>query len=217
MGLVHNSLICGLNSIYLQAPHVKPKDQKQFCTYILRWHQLLTLHHRNEEADFFPAVEAMAGEKGIMEPNVEQHHAFGQGLDALFKYVTECQASTQTYDGARIVKMIDDFGPILVEHLGDEIPTIQGLRAYGAKMAELPKAFDEEGEKTMKALGLSGMCFFFANHNLHYENDLWLDFPPAPGVVKVACRYIFWWFHADVNKFGACDRKGHLKPLYALE
>ncbi len=72
----HNDMIQGLNSIYLQAPHVQTKDQRSFCSYIIRWHQLLHVHHSAEEAEFFPDVEAMAGERGIMEANVDQHHAF---------------------------------------------------------------------------------------------------------------------------------------------
>ena len=37
MVLVHNCIIRGLNSIYLQAPHVKPKDYKDFIGYSFCW------------------------------------------------------------------------------------------------------------------------------------------------------------------------------------
>ncbi|KAH7125976.1 hypothetical protein EDB81DRAFT_765066 [Dactylonectria macrodidyma] len=199
MGIIHNGMICGLNSIYLQAPYIKPADERTFCAYILKWHDFLRLHHDNEETDFFPSVESLAGER--------------EGLDAFSKFVKDCHSGKEKYDGRRIVELIDGFGTVLVEHLAGELPTLQGLRQYGDKMNTLPKVFDDEGEKTMKALGLSGMCFFFANHDLHYEEDLWAAFPPAPGIVKFLCRSIVWWFNKDLYKFGSCDRQGNLKPL----
>ncbi|KAH7136853.1 hypothetical protein B0J13DRAFT_479577 [Dactylonectria estremocensis] len=217
MGVIHNAIICGLNSIYLQAPYIKPADERTFCTYMLKWHEFLCLHHYNEETDFFPSIESLAGEKGLMDLNVQQHHAFHDGLDAFSAFVRDCQSGKEKYDGRRIVELIDSFGPVLVEHLAGELPTLQGLRKYGDKMNTLPKVFDDEGEKTMKALGLSGMYFFFANQDLHYEEDLWASFPPAPGIVKFLCRNVVWWFNTDLYKFGSCDRHGSIKPLYAAE
>jgi hypothetical protein len=41
MALVHNSIIRGLNSIYLQAPHVGPKDYKDFIAYCYCWYQYI--------------------------------------------------------------------------------------------------------------------------------------------------------------------------------
>ncbi len=67
MALVHNIVIRGLNSIYLQAPHIKPVDEKSFCRYIACWYTLLHGHHHGEETMFFPAVEEMTGVKGIMD------------------------------------------------------------------------------------------------------------------------------------------------------
>ena len=37
MALAHNGIIRGLNSIYLQAPHVKPEDKPDFVGYALTW------------------------------------------------------------------------------------------------------------------------------------------------------------------------------------
>src|SRR5690348_15787501 len=138
MALIHNDMIRGLNSIYLQAPHVQTKDQRSFCSYIIRWHQLLHVHHSAEEAEVFPDVEAMAGERGIMEANVDQHHAFTDGLGAFVAYVQEILGRKQRYDGDKAVKLIDAFGTVLVQHLHDEIPTLLSLRKYGSeKMAGL--------------------------------------------------------------------------------
>ena len=150
MACVHNLMVRGLNAIYLQAPHITPADEAGFLHFAAIWYDLLHTHHTGEEVEFFPMLEAMAGEKGIMEANVEQHHAFHDAFEAFAGYVAACTAGKERYDGGKIVEMIDAFGPALMRHLADEIPTIQGLRKYGIEaMKDLPKKFDEEGEKNM--------------------------------------------------------------------
>ncbi len=149
MAIVHNMLIRGLNSIYLQAPHIQPADTKPFARYILGWSQGLHSHHDGEETMFFPAVEKMTGVQGVMDGNIEQHKKFHDGLEQLQAYANDVVAGKEAYDGGRVVGIINAFGPALSQHLSDEIPTIQGLRQYGDKMAGLPKLFDEEGEKAM--------------------------------------------------------------------
>jgi hypothetical protein len=148
MALVHNIMIRGLNAIYLQAPHMRPSNAKPFCRFAVRWNTVLNLHHAGEEEDLFPDIEEMAGEKGIMDTNVEQHHAFHEGLAEFHAYVTACAVGKETYNGAKLVRLIDGFGPTLVEHLGDEIPSIENLRKYGVeKMKDLTGKFEEEFDR----------------------------------------------------------------------
>ncbi len=150
MAIVHNMIVLGLNAIYLQAPHIKPADEKGFLNLIRIWYELLHRHHSDEEENFFPFVEALAGVKGIMNANVEQHHAFHKPLEAFHACFEAFAAGTDRYDGNKLVGLIDAFGMMLTQHLADEIPTLQGLKEYGAdKMADLPKRFGEQGEKTM--------------------------------------------------------------------
>ncbi|MBE3047596.1 hemerythrin domain-containing protein [Candidatus Bathyarchaeota archaeon] len=150
MASLHNIVLRGLNAIYLQAPHIQPADEKSFCAFIANWHSILHLHHAAEEEDAFPLIEKMAGEKGIMEVNVEQHEAFQSGLGALEGYAAGCAAGKETYDGRKVVEIIDGFGAVLAEHLADEIPTIEGLRKYGAeKMAGLKGILQAEADRNM--------------------------------------------------------------------
>jgi hemerythrin-like domain-containing protein len=150
MAIVHNIMVVGLNAIYLQAPHVKPADEKGFLNLVRNWYELLHHHHSDEEASFFPIVEAMTGETGIMEVNVGQHHAFHEPLEAFHARFEAFAAGQEKYDGKKLVKLIDAFGPLLVQHLAEEIPTLLGLRKYGAeKMAGLHEKFQEQGERIM--------------------------------------------------------------------
>lgn len=158
MACVHNVVLRGLNAIYLQAPHVQPEDVKSFCAFIGHWHSIISLHHAGEEEEGFPMIEKMAGEEGIMDVHVEQHHTFLPRLDDLGEYAEDCAAGREKYDGRRIVEIIDEFGAVLAGHLADEIPTIEGLRKYGEeKMAGLKEVLKAEEERNKVSSLLGGI------------------------------------------------------------
>ena len=73
MALSHNSFIRGFNSIYQQAPRIKPTDSTDFVGYCLAWHDCVAEHHHYEETEFFTAIDKAVGEKGVMDGAVEQH------------------------------------------------------------------------------------------------------------------------------------------------
>ncbi|CAM1509534.1 Fc.00g032730.m01.CDS01 [Cosmosporella sp. VM-42] len=218
MALVHNMIIRGLNSIYLQAPHVLPTDVLPFLRYSRCWYDLLNVHHSGEEASFFPYIETTTGQKGLMETNVEQHHAFSVGVEDFKSYIDDCLANRQQFDGQKLVKIIDGFGETLTTHLGDEIPTLVNLREFGMKkMSGLEKKFGEEGEENMKKLGLAqGLPFCFSNHDVNYEGGRWASWPPAPRIVHILARHVTYWLHTDQWKFAPCDRHGKMRSLYAV-
>ncbi|KAK0649582.1 hypothetical protein B0T16DRAFT_350452 [Cercophora newfieldiana] len=217
MTLIHNVIGRGLNSITLQAPHILPADQKSFLSYIRAWHQLVRVHHKNEETDFFPAVEAMAGEKGIMDGNVEQHHAFEGGLEKFREYIDRVERGEEEYDGGKVVRLIEGFGGVLMRHLEDEIETLLGLRRFGeGKMAGILEKTAEEAEKGMKEVGFGGMVWIWAHLDVEFEGGRWVDWPPAPGPMKFLVANVFWRVYGGMAKFGAVDSQGRMRPLYAL-
>jgi hemerythrin-like domain-containing protein len=152
MACAHNGLIRGLNSIYQQSPFVSsPTDIKDFLTYTTFWCSWIHEHHEGEETLFFPAVEEITGIKGLMEKNVEQHHAFMTGLEELEKCVKELKV--EEYDGGKLRGIIDQFGGKLTQHLSEEIDTLLGLEKYDGVAVELKKAYTvfdtamQQGEK----------------------------------------------------------------------
>ncbi|RNJ52299.1 hypothetical protein D7B24_003901 [Verticillium nonalfalfae] len=150
MACVHNMIVRGLNSIHLQAPNVPLLEVPAFIQYSLIWYKLVHLHHSCEESDFFPLIETISGETGIMSGNVEQHHAFQEGLATFHLYLKECANDPTQFSGNRIVSLIDSFGRVLVQHLTEEIPTIVGLQSFGAqKMGRMENRFAEDGKKNM--------------------------------------------------------------------
>lgn len=76
-------------------------------------------------------VEEATGRKGIMVGNIEQHHMFEPGLEALGKYAMT--TTVQEYDGKKLQEVIDSFAPILTTHLAEEIGTLLSLEKYDDK------------------------------------------------------------------------------------
>jgi hemerythrin-like domain-containing protein len=152
MACAHNGLLRGLNSIYQQSPFVSsPTDIKDFLTYTTFWCSWIHEHHEGEETLFFPTVEEVTGVKGLMEKNVEQHHAFMSGLEELEKCVKSMKV--EEYDGEKLRGIIDQFGGKLTAHLSEEIDTLLELEKYDGVGTKLVKAFTEfdkvmqQGEK----------------------------------------------------------------------
>ncbi|KAJ9137900.1 Hemerythrin HHE cation binding domain-containing protein [Pleurostoma richardsiae] len=218
MACSHNMILRGLNAIYLQALHIKAEDIDAFLHFILNWSKELHNHHDMEEGGFFPVLEDMTGEKGVMDANIDQHRAFHGGMEALHAYVEGCVARTEEYDGVKVVKIIDTFGAILRQHLSDEIPTLLGLRRFGAeKMAAVEDVLNAESAKIIKRLGLfTGVSWGFSNHDVTYEGGLWEHWPPAPELLVFLVRNAAYHVHSDWWKFSSCDRYGCPRPLYAI-
>ena len=203
---------------------------------------MLHMHHNSEEESFFPQIEELAGEKGIMEANVEQHHIFHDAVENFATYVKACVDGTEQYNGKKVIEQIDLFGEALTQHLSDEIPTLQGLRKYGDKVISLPQLMEATAEKSMvscfrrrqrggpsrhrtrkqltneqKKLGLfNGLPWCMVSWDVEHEDGIWKDAPPAPWFIKFFVRHIGFWAHADWWKFAASDRQSRLRPLYAV-
>jgi hemerythrin-like domain-containing protein len=131
MSLAHNGIIRGLNSIYLQAPHIPRSDLatvRDFLTYCQCWGESMHHHHDAEEEVFFPFLAEITGVPGVMERNIEQHRAFTPGFEAFQEYARTCRP--EEYSGERIRGLIEDFAEPLTQHLHDEIETLRGLDKY---------------------------------------------------------------------------------------
>jgi hypothetical protein len=73
MALLHNSIIRGFNSIYLQAPHVPDADKAAFVGYAQTWFRFVKSHHDDEEANLFTKVEEILGDDTIWAETHEEH------------------------------------------------------------------------------------------------------------------------------------------------
>lgn len=230
MACVHNMIVRGLNSIYLQAPHIPLPEVPAFIQYSLIWYKLMHLHHSCEESDFFQTI---SGETGIMSGNVEQHHAFQEELVTFYLYLKECANDPTQFSGNRILSSIDSFGRVWCNTLPRRFQrslVYKGLasRRWGNWRPDFLKTARRTWfvcllrycrHPRLKCLkqeemGLvAGLPWCFSNHDIAFEEGNWSKWPPAPGVVKFICRSVDFWLHRDWWKFAACDRHGRQRPL----
>jgi hemerythrin-like domain-containing protein len=151
---IHNIILRLLNSIYQQAPHVKnTKDIQDFLQFVKAWHEQLKHHHDTEEAVFFPAIEKLTAQPGLMDGNVAQHDAFVPGLKAVGEYAVN--TSAEDYQADKLRSIIDSFGHILQEHLNDEIETLKRLKEYDSDaLKQIWKKSGDYAKATSEAVSL---------------------------------------------------------------
>ena len=117
MALIHNVFIRGMNSIWRNAPLVKPGDEIAFAGYCLCCMTLIHDHHHGEETILFPFFQT----KLDMSHNVEQHESFHAGMDAFEQYMNQVFNRKDKYDGEKTRALLKAFADPLVQHLHDEV------------------------------------------------------------------------------------------------
>lgn len=129
MAFAHNSMLRGLNSIYLQAPHVhQHRDIADFLFFVRSWAAWVSHHHVIEEEKMFPGFEKVIRKPGFLEGNVNQHHAFQPALKRLLAYSKETKP--EGYDSAILRGIVEEMAPPLRGHLSDEIGTLLSMQPY---------------------------------------------------------------------------------------
>jgi hypothetical protein len=161
MAFSHNAVIRGINCIYIQAPNVKnPKDVEDLLFITKVWTNWLMNHHQIEEDRIFPGFEKIAGIPGLLNPNVQQHHLFTEGLETLLTYATS--TSSKDYSGKRLREIIDSFSEALCTHLHEEIPTLLALRSYdGPALLKIWKENNRPNSKELPVVSTIILIFHF--------------------------------------------------------
>jgi hemerythrin-like domain-containing protein len=70
---IHNAILRGYNSIYLQAPNITDADKSSFIGYALTWYRFVKSHHDDEELELFPKVEQVLRQKDIWKETHQEH------------------------------------------------------------------------------------------------------------------------------------------------
>ncbi|KAL2202440.1 hypothetical protein CC79DRAFT_1389702 [Sarocladium strictum] len=210
MALAHNAFLRILNAVYAQAIYVAPQDQADFLSYASCLFIAIKCHHEGEETTFFPAVERLSGEVGIMEQNVKEHTQFNDALKRTEEYINECLQDQTQYSGEHLRSLIKVLGPVLRSHLVSEIDTLEDLRKYGeGKMSTLHDEF--QAMVNTETVRHSVPAIFNALDRT-YEDGLWKDFPPMPWALKWTVQNVFMRWNSAWWKFAPCDPEGYPKP-----
>jgi hypothetical protein len=218
MCCVHNALIRGLNSIYVQAPHTKPVDYKAFLGYALSWFKMLHHHHDIEERYFFAELQKQVN-KEVMQVSVEEHRAFHDGVERYHAYITSLSGQEEKFSGTKLLEIIDELAPPLLLHLNHEIDAILDLRQLkNDKLISSiwDKAVAAGINEFSAANLLDEFPFGFLTHDATYEGGLHKNFPPVPFLLKFFVTYVCTLWNWSWWKFAPCDKSGNPKPLHAV-
>jgi len=141
-----------------------------------------------------------------MHENVEQHKAFMDGFTAMESYFSQVRLTPEIYDGNKVQKMIETFGPTFTKHLTEEIETISPANL--AKIFPVEKDL-ENNFKTMLAWVVktsskttsfpwvtflkTGLIKKIITHHDQTTAPWFLDM--IPSIVVFLSRHVFYWFN----------------------
>lgn len=168
MAFAHNSMLRGLNSIYLQASFVqKPRDVSDFLFFIYAWAGWVSHHHVLEEEKMFPGFERVIGVPNFLETNVEQHHSFQPLLKKLLEYSSKTQPAD--YQASVVRQLIEEMAPSFRQHLSDEISSLLSMEPYdGDALLEIYKECEADAGKQDKVLFI---LVLLAPYSFHRVSD----------------------------------------------
>ncbi|KAK0100821.1 hypothetical protein ONS95_007269 [Cadophora gregata] len=223
MCMVHNSIFRGYNPIYHQAPHVAEPEKADFIGYCLAWHKFVKFHADNEDVSLFPRTEALLDDKTIFLESHKEHDAFMPGLANFQEYLTNLPSPT-AFSGPKLLELMSSFQTPFETHMRSEITTIANLSTHpNTPAAGSPKEkatqaeFDKrEGDKIREAGMTDVLPFFLFNFDGEFEEGLWRDWPPIPGLVRWVVMGVARLLHPGWWKFASCDGGRRRRELYAL-
>ncbi|KAH9933649.1 uncharacterized protein BXZ73DRAFT_46312 [Epithele typhae] len=190
---------------YFYADKVPTGDFEAFHQYATRSIQFLVEHHDAEESSLFPELEKKI--PGSMAKNEEQHKAFLGPLGDMLKYVESSTA--EKFDAATFRGQMDAILPAVMEHLAEELDTIEA-----GKLSD--KLSEEEITALNTALHMAqrGDDNKFALPFVVQSLPPGCGFPPAPGFVKtVIGPWMLYWKYASLWKYTAYPWKASLEPV----
>ncbi|KAJ7644766.1 hypothetical protein FB45DRAFT_299503 [Roridomyces roridus] len=210
MAAAHNAFIQGINAMVAHAPNITSDKVEPFMVFSLAVVDSIHHHHDMEETFYFPEIEKKLG-AGSMSASVDQHHTFVPQLVQLKEWIESVRAGTEMYDGKLLVEKVHSFSDIMINHLNEEIPSLESSRMRAVFTEKELKDIDNEFMKQALAkidfnttLPLSIVC----------GNPATPWFPPFPLPLKWATR---WWFsrkYPGAWEFGPLDLAGN--PRAAL-
>ena len=217
MALLHNAILRGFNTIYLQATHVKPGDYANFIGYSLTWAKFVKKHHDDEENELFPKLEELVGRKGALNKAYEEHASFMDGLTKFHDYLFPLaeQGKASSFDGKTVLSIMDGFSGGFCQHFHSEIATITGLAddMQPSRLAELGATvgpvFAQWGKASIMRAGMLDVVpFLFFNFDRTVEEGKWSNWPPMPGPVRWGLIHIGGFWYSHWWRFASCSADG---------
>ncbi|OSS51507.1 hypothetical protein B5807_03326 [Epicoccum nigrum] len=225
MAHIHNAILRGYNSIYLQAAHIKEEDKSAFIGYALTWYKFVKSHHDDEEAELFPKVVEVlhTTDAELWDATHKEHESFLHGLSEYENYLSHL-TSPSDFNGTELCRIMDSFQHPFEHHFHSEISHIASFAALPS--APAPGSADADGaatvfkawgKKTVMKAGMTDVVpFFLMNLDATYEEGRWASWPPIPAPVKWGLVNLVGSWNGAWWKFASCDGAGRPRGLHAL-
>jgi hypothetical protein len=116
-----------------------------------------------------------------------------------------------------LIKTIEQFAYVLSKHLDSEIPRLVGLVNHQPiiPLAEIMAQAHREVASIDPTNMRKMLLFFLLNHDITFEEPLWVNFPPLPPEMKRTALGMTKGGSEGEWKFASCDKNGRLRALYA--
>ncbi|KAJ5893277.1 ZIP zinc transporter-domain-containing protein [Penicillium taxi] len=224
MALLHNSILRGFNTVYLQAPHVQDADKDAFIGYSQTWFRFVKSHHDDEEENLFPKVQdLLGGDEGLWKETLDEHESFIAGLTEFNTYLSALPSPSE-FSSTELIRIMDSFKDNFENHFHREISHIAAFADHPKapvpdtpEHAEAALTFKTWGKKTVSKAGvLDVVPFFLLNLDRTYEEGTWANWPPMPAPIKWGLTNIAGSWYGSWWKFSSCDSQGQPQELYAL-
>ncbi|KKA30582.1 hypothetical protein TD95_001096 [Thielaviopsis punctulata] len=224
MALVHNVILRGFNSVYLQAKRVPAADKPAFIGYAQTWHKFVVSHHNDEEENLFPKIAEMLRDDKIWAETLEEHETFMDGMRDFGAYLAGLSADPAAFSGVKLVSIMDTFKAPFEQHFHSEIQTIAGLHSHAnapiegsAEQVAASALFKTWGKATVSKAGVAdAVPFFLMNLDSTAEEGLWANWPPMPAPIKWGLVNLAGSYYGSYWKFSSCDSNQMPRELYAI-
>ena len=223
MALVHNAIIRGFNSIYVQARHIVADDREDFIGYCLVWHRLVKSHLDDEETALFKKLEDVMEDPSLFQQSRQDHTFFLPGLNQFEAYLSSLPKADDI-SSTQLTNIMDSFIEPFQQHLHSEVAAIASLAAHprapvegNPKFKTVRNAINAWGKNTVSKAGVWDVVpFFLLNHDKTSENGKWADWPTMPLAVKWGGRHLTSSWNGGYWLFASCDYQGLPQELHAL-
>jgi len=139
-------------------------------------------------------------------------------MDALKNYLDRCIGAKQprgTFEGPRMVALMDEFGSALHSHLSNEPARLASLKEYpNIDMVAIKAKAEKDAMDRTSPVYLLPMLW--CNLDSEFEDGYWKDFPGLSAPVRWVLVNVFGWWRSNWWRFGSVDKNGQRVQLLAL-
>jgi hypothetical protein len=145
------------------------------------------------------------------------------GLTEFHDYLTSLKCPSE-FSGSKLLQIMATFQQPFGKHMRSEVATIAVLSSHSGTPKEgskeennIQRDFDtREGNNLIKSGIMDILPFFLFNYDSSYEDGIWEDWPPIPGLVRWIIMNVANVVHPSWWKFASCDAQRQRRPLYAV-